>query len=326
MMKSTLRITIALLAFSAAAYSQNRIYGQVLTTSRSPVPQLYVELINDVNRIISRTRTDGSGNFIFVGMGTGRFNVRVLPGATDFEEQTQEVQITSLALSNLGSSDSQQVIFYLRTRRDAAAKPAVKGVIFAQEIPKDAEKYYEKAVADLDANRTDLGIAGLQDAVKAFPDYFLANDRLGVELLKRQKWQEARDRFARAAHINERSANSWYGLAFCEYALGSVEKAVEAARKATVINPDSPEMALILGIALRKERQFTDAEQALLKAKKLAGDKSPDTYWNLALLYRYDLKKNKQAADELENYLRVKPDHPNAELLKKLIRQLRTGA
>lgn len=31
------------------------------------------------------------------------------------------------------------------------------------------------------------------------------------------------------------------------------------------------------------------------------------------------------AADELENYLKVKPDHPDAEKIKRLISQLRLG-
>lgn len=306
------------------AYGQNRIYGQVLTENRRPVADLYVELVNEVNRVVLRTTTDGSGNFIFIGMGTGRFNVRVLSGITDLEEQTQEVQISNLSLSNAGSSDSQQIVFFMRSRRDARGN-GVTGVLFAQDIPPDAKKIYEKAIAELNGNRTDAGILGLESAIKIFPQYFLALDRLGVELLKQRKFSEAKNYFERAAAVNSRSANSWYGLALVLFAEDRIKESINAAKKAMEIAPDSPDVYLLLGIAFRKSKEYKDAEQSMLKAKKLSNGKSPDVYWNLALLYRYNLKNNRLAADELENYLKARPNHPEAERLRRLIIQLRNG-
>jgi tetratricopeptide (TPR) repeat protein len=84
------------------------------------------------------------------------------------------------------------------------------------------------------------------------------------------------------------------------------------------------ENQLILGIALRRAQKFVDAEKALLRAKKISEGKSPDVLWNLALLYAHNLKKLSLAADELEAYLKLRPDHPDAPLLKKLIQRYRT--
>jgi len=54
----------------------------------------------------------------------------------------------------------------------------------------------------------------------------------------------------------------------------------------------------------------------------LADSKLPDAHWQLALLFN-QLKRYKEAADELEMFLKVQPDARDAELIKKLIQRLR---
>jgi tetratricopeptide (TPR) repeat protein len=304
----------------------SRIQGQVMDTNRRPVSQAYVELLNDVDSVIRRIRTDGGGAYFFSGLGAGRYTVRVRPFGTNLEEQSQEVELNTF-IGGRTVSDMQQRDFYLKVRKNSSASvPSYTGVVFAQEVPPDAKRSYDKAISDLDANRLDSGIQELRNAVTTFPQYFQALDRLGVELLKQQKWEESAQFLERAVAVNEKSGNSWYGLAFCYYAQDSAGKAVEAAKKADSFSPESADIALILGISLRKDKQYSEAEKALLKAKKLTDGKSPDVRWNLALLYAHNLKNFRLAADELEAYLKIKPDHPNATLLKKLIEQYRAHA
>lgn len=314
------------LVLQGIAYGQrNRISGQVFGADRRPIPELYVELLNEVSSVLQRTRTNGGGNYFFTGMSAGRFTVRVRPFGTDYEEQSQEVDIVNIVLGGVSSSDSQQRDFYLRPKRDASKPTGSPGVVFVQDVPKEAQREYEKAIIDLDTSRVDAGILELENAINIFPDYFMALDRLGVEFLKLQKFPDAKKIFERAVAVNTKSANSWYGLAFVLYSQNLVTESIEAAKKAVALAPESPEINLILGIALRKGRQYTDAEKSMLKAKKLSNGKSADVHWNLALLYTYNLKDNRLAANELESYLKIKPDHPDAERLRQLIRKLRTG-
>ena len=60
----------------------------------------------------------------------------------------------------------------------------------------------------------------------------------------------------------------------------------------------------------------------LEQADHLAASKSPDVHWQLALLFN-QVKRYKEAADELELFLKVEPDAKDTELIKKLIKRFR---
>lgn len=319
-------LCLVMLFALAASAQTNRITGQVLGAERRPLVDVWVELLNEVNSVLLRQKTTGSGTFQFVGMTGGKYTVLVRPFGTDYEEQSQEVEIVNIVSGGRRTSDAQNVTFYLRTRKSAEKKPTTVGVVFAQEVPPDAKKAYDKAVGEIESNRIEAGIAELENAIGIFPDYYYALDRLGSELLKRQKYDEAKKYFEKATSVNSKSSNSWYGLSFSLYALGKINESIEAAKKAVNISPESVDINLMLGIALRRGRAYSDAEQSLLKAKKLSNGLSADTSWNLALLYVYNIRNYRLAADELENYLKVKPDHPQAERLKRLIQDLRLSA
>ncbi|MGZ8847976.1 MAG: carboxypeptidase-like regulatory domain-containing protein, partial [Pyrinomonadaceae bacterium] len=48
-----------------APQSANSISGQVSNDRRSPIPDLQVELLDDVDSVIQRTKTDSAGFFAF---------------------------------------------------------------------------------------------------------------------------------------------------------------------------------------------------------------------------------------------------------------------
>lgn len=311
--------------FVPVATGQNRstISGFVFDQQRRPVGQIHVELLSDFNSVLARTKTDGSGRFSFIGLPQGRFSIKVLSTGTDFEEQTQSVEIYGVNAVGRPTSDNVQKDIYLRLRRESSGLTGVTGTTFAQEIPEDARKSYEQAVTAIDANKIDEGIKGLEYSLKVFPTYYSALEKLGSVYISQQKFDSARNIFNRAVAVNQRSFYGWYALSYSNYALKQTEPAIEAGRKAITLNGNSVEAYLILGLSQRLAKQYTEAEKSLKQAKKIAQGKSPDVHWHLALLYAHNLKQYSNAANELELYLEAKPNGANTENIKKLIKQFR---
>jgi tetratricopeptide (TPR) repeat protein len=88
------------------------------------------------------------------------------------------------------------------------------------------------------------------------------------------------------------------------------------------VNQQSMAANLWLGMLLRQTNKLDEAETYLKEANRLAESKSADVHWQLALLFN-ELKRNKEAADELELFLKAEPDAKDIELIKKLIKRLR---
>ena len=70
----------------------NSISGHV-SDGRSGIPNLQVELLNDMDSVIQRTKTDSSGLFAFRRLSTGIFQVRVQTYGTSYIGQTKRVQL-----------------------------------------------------------------------------------------------------------------------------------------------------------------------------------------------------------------------------------------
>ena len=86
-----------LILFSGQALAQpgNTVSGHVFGIDRRPLADLHVELLDDLNRTINRARTNASGRYVFYGLSSGRFRIRVMPLGTVYEEQEQDLEIVN---------------------------------------------------------------------------------------------------------------------------------------------------------------------------------------------------------------------------------------
>jgi tetratricopeptide (TPR) repeat protein len=308
-------------AFPERSTLLNRIEGQVYDPNRRPVQNLYVELINEVDSVIQRTKTNASGRFSFVGVPPGRLIVRVLTFGTNFMEQTQEVQIVRTRNSN--DVDYVDISLRYNTRNRGPESDLPAGVIFAQDIPPAARTSYLKGIADFGKDQ-EKGLLEVEEAIKIFPSYFDALNWLGKEYVSRRNYDKAYPCLLRAIDVNQRSAPTYYSLSYAFYQLKQYPAALEAARATTLLVPASVDAQLLYGTVLRITGSYAEAETALLKANALAKKMNAEAHWQLSLLYNR-LNRNQETINELEAFLSLVPDSPDKNKIRDMIAKLRTS-
>ena len=302
--------------------NSNSISGHVSNDQRAPLADLRVELLNEVDSVIRTVKTDGSGLFVFRKLSDGTFQVRVETSGTNYVSQTKRVD---LARPHGFGAAFEELDFVLVTKNNtgSTAKP---GVVFVQEVPEPARKQFQKASDLLNkSDRRQEAFAALKSAIDLFPQYFDALEMLGTEQVKDREYEAAILPLTKALQINSRSSASAFALGVAQYNLKQLEPAIESFRRAVSLNEKSINANLWLGIALRQTSRPNEAEPYLKCADVLADSKLPDAHWQLALLYN-QLKRYKEAADELETFLKVQPDARDVELIKKLIQRFRQQA
>ncbi len=317
---------ILFLSFSSVFAQQgNSISGYVFGYEREPIYDAFVELLNEFGQPVKRTRTENSGRFVFFGMPAGRFSVRVTAYGTDYEEQTQEVEIVNFTRAadlagnqRISGYSNEQLDFNLRLRKGLT--PGKTGTIFVQEVPDAAKKLYQQAISDLNNKKDKEGIAGLKAAIDAFPKYFAALERLGNEYVRLKYYDAAQYLFSAALEVNPRGYRSWYGLAYAYHSLNKFNDASFAIEKSIEIFQGSAEAYLLSGILKRMSKKFEDAEKHLLKAKELSKESMSAVHFQLALLYGNDMKRYADAAKELKLYLKAEPDAQDKEKIESLIK------
>ena len=309
----------------AALLVQGRssIIGSVYNQEGRPIHNVRVELLDEVDGPIASAYTDAGGKYYFYNLTQGTFQVRVNAGGTEYQSRSERVYIAGSLAGGRGAQSEQVDIVLPYKEKRGAGPNAAPGAVFAQEVPKAAQESYQRALRQLDDEKSrEQGLASLQQAVKLFPDYFDALDLLGQEHIKRSNFQEAQPVLARAVTVNPRSFSSWYSLGYTQYKLRQLPAAVESLTKSAALNPKSINTYLILGTAQRLQKQWAAAEEQLKRAKSLTKKPPAEVHWQLALLYN-QTGRNAAAADELELFLKAQPDSRDADKIRKLVADLR---
>ncbi len=311
--------------FASSVYPQasNTITGFVQGNGREPISNATVELSDDFHRLISRITTDGAGGYSFLRLPLGRYSIHVTVLGSNYDEQSVDVEIFT-ASSSGNSRETIQQNFTLRPKNsDPKSSRSVNGVVFAQDVPKDAQTHYENALLAIKDKKIDFGISELKAAIGIFPNYYQALDRVGELYIEQLNYTDATSVLTTATSANPRSYSSQYGLAYSFYQLQRTQEALSAVDKSIELNPSSVNALFLRGVILKKLGQYDEAVESLKLAKKKSPGTLPDVHWQLSLIYTNNLKRYADAANELELFLKAKPDYPEAEKVRDLIKKLR---
>jgi Tfp pilus assembly protein PilF len=272
----------------------------------------------------SSTVTDLDGTFRFNNLRPGTYAV-VIDGGKEYETAREPVNIETS-----GAAPVIQVNVQLRAKVDAS-NPAFAG------IPKEALDFYQKGSAAAQKGNAKGAAEFLDKAVTAYPKFSLALSELGVQYLKLGQMDKAAETFEALLKLQPDDAAGQLDLGIALYNQGTAfvtqqkldeaQKKLDGAeahlREAIKLKSPGPTAHYYLGLTLIKFRAYDEAQKELELAISNGGENLAQAHRYLGGLYQ-SAHKNKEAADELEKYLKLDPKAADAERIRGIIKDLRS--
>jgi Flp pilus assembly protein TadD len=250
------------------------------------------------------TVTDPDGVFIFNSLRSNTYQITVEGGA-DYQTHRESVVLEGTPVSKM--------VIHLQYK--AGAGPLAG-------VPDAALKLFQKGVDASTKNDNATAADQLQQAITLHPTFGLAQNELGMVYLRQGEVDKAIESFVAAQKNLSTSPMPFlnHGIALIEQKkFGDARKPLQEALKR---NDKLATAHMYLGIAAVGLKEIPEAESAFLKAVKLGGDSIAQSHKYLGGIY-WARKENKKAVEELELYLKLRPNAPDADRLRKTIEDLR---
>lgn len=327
------------LSVSAGARPQgNSIRGKVRDSLGRNVGQIIVQLETGNGVPVNIIATNNEGDFFFGGLSETSYILVI--SAPDFEPVSEHVDF----VRTVGANDpgERRTVEITLIAKGAGTQARSNRTITGQSVPKAARAALDRAIKLTKENNQAEALAALDEAIKAYPDYFDAHFLRGSGLMQAGRLDEAIAAFEQARRINPKDDRVYqaFGQILMQqkkYALAS-QVFAEAAR----LNPTDPGILLMRAQALIEHAAVIDparskeaasereaalgmADKALTRAFELSGKKLAAVHLQWARLYA---KKGEpgRAADHLEEYLKMSPGVKNADTIREAIKTLRAPA
>lgn len=294
----------------------NSINGSVLAEGQRLQRRISVRL-QSMTRGDRVVMTDDYGNFTFRGLVSGDYTI-VIDKEKDFKPFSQVVSVIQLR-GFPPQNYTLSIRLELKERTDA--KPGVLNVEFAN-VPKPALVHYDNALELSKTNDHSGAIEELKLAIKEYPSFSQAFNELGVQYLKVNELEKADEAFQEAVKINPDAVSSLINRGITNVLMKRYGEAVPILRKSLQKKKDSAVAHYFLGQALANLGLFDDAEKELLTSLELGKEEMKEAHRILAIIYASRGAKQ-QAADQLDAYLKLAPNTPDAQKLRDKIQQLR---
>ncbi len=308
------------------------IRGKVRSAAGVNVARTSVTLERN-GALVEQTVTNNEGDFTFTGLTDTSYTVIVT--AVDYNPASESVEfVRSAGLDQPGEMRTVEVTLVSKE----GVRPPRAGINFVQDVPPAARAAFESGLKLSRENRNLEAIASFENAVKLFPSYFNARLNLANEYARQGKLQEAITNLEAARVVNPKDDRVYDLFARVMMQQRKYSVAARIYAEATRLNPAETQYLLARATALIEEVVVIDAASAkgveeersfaLAEAERILGqalkqnEKLAEVHLQLARVYEKKGER-KQAADQLERYLRKAPNAKNAEQIKGAIRTLR---
>ena len=260
------------------------------------------------------------GRFTFKKIQAGSYTIAVFMPSRGEARQTIEV--------GPSTSDSEhRVVLALNFRdRDFAAQDTLRErhSVPANQlaVPEKAAREYGEAQKDLARRDADAAVKRLERAVEIAPEFSAAWNVLGTIAYQTQKYERAEECFRRSLAADPRAYEPLVNLGGVLINLKKLDEAWNYNVMAVLVRPNDALAQAQLGMVYFGTGKLDLAERHLGEAARL--DPGHFSYPQL-FLAEIHLRRGqrREAADDMEGFLRYHPDWPQAGKMREKIAELR---
>lgn len=274
--------------------------------------------------------TDRDGNFRFTTLRPDQYTV-IVDGGDQYEKAIETVTI-----GNSGPVPAQgvpaqyamplvyQVQIYLKPKHSntTTGQPPLSNAAFAN-VPLAARDLFQQALENARTGDHAKAIEQLKMVISQAPTFALAYNELAVQYLKMGRGAQAAETLREALGHNpdDFALRLNYGIALLnQKKFDAAETELRLATQSH--NADSTVANYYLGLALMGQQDFGGAQSVFESVVKTGGDKLALAHKYLGGIY-WRNKQYREAANELETYLKLDSKAPDAEKIRGTIKELR---
>lgn len=292
------------------------LYGDVKVDERnaSSVSLSYEIILYTIGRVaLARQTVSSSGRYRFNNLPSGVYDLVVE------HENTEVARIRVELESPLAIDRRQDINLELRSLGgSSSAKPASVSVEDHYQRTPANQKLFEKAQAATDNKKFPEAIGLFNELLASDPKDFQALTELGTVYLLEQKATDAEKAYTKAIEVRPKFFLALMNLGRLRMMEKNFEGAIEPLTAAVTVQPTSADANYRLGESYLQIKKGSKAVGYLYEAIKLDPVGKADAHLRLATLYNAAGMKDK-AALEYEEFLKKKPDHPDAKKFRDYI-------
>lgn len=294
------------------------IRGRVLTPEGAPFAGTARVTLQTTSGSQVVIYTDSLGQFDFSSIAPGRYTLEAEANGQNFEPATSDVQVFK--------GMPAVVTISLKEKKKATLPKSSDAVVSAVEldkrIPEKARKEFRRAHQAAGRGQTEEAIAHLRKALGIHPDFLMARNDLGAQLLAVGRLDEAAEQLRIAVRLDAQAFNPRLNLGIVLVKQQQFREAARMLAEAASLNPQSPAARLFAGLAYASLQDLDRAEQELKSAYTLGGVDYALALFHLGHLY-LSRGERQLALKSFEAYLGAVPNAANADQVRQLIGILR---
>ena len=319
--RSWLLVTWLVLLLGASATAKERgfkLRGQIFPPMRT-----FVFLTSHDGSFADRAMSNYKGRFKFKKLKPGTYSI------TLFHPYWGETRRTIEITGSFADEEGRIGVSVPFPRSEEGRKRMLRRrtLVSAKQLSISSKAWSElrKARRRLSKNNTDAAVAHLEKAVEISPQFVTAWNFLGKIAYRERQLEKAEGYFRRALGEDPEAYAPTVNLGGTLLALGRYSEALPYNTAAVEMRRDDALANAQVGVNYFFRRKYEEAEQYLLRAKRL--DPSHFTNPQLVLAQAYEIQgRSEEAIGELREFLARHPDSALRGKVRSAIEELESGS